>query len=168
MTKRKLDLLPKGHGGEAKPTLELMRRRLGGPREAAGVSAREGTVAVYRGLPALVLYEDPENGRVDLWLGEGRAVRANADELSPAPLEAPTELPVALSRTADDLRVFLHLQADARVRFLAGDGRIREGKLIERCRFGGLVALDEGTVLGVGFSRFLPLASTSVLGARPS
>lgn len=168
MTKRKLDLLPKGHGGEAKPTLELMRRRLGGPREAVGVSTREGTVAIYRGSPVLVLYEDPQTSRVDLWLGEGRAVRAEGGELSSLAVEPPTEVPLALARTADDLRIFLQLQADARVRFLAGDGRIREGKLIERCRFGGLVALDEGTVLGVGFSRFLALLAAASPGSRPS
>ena len=58
-------------------------------------------------------------------------------------------------RVAADLRVFLDLLTDARVAFLTTDGKIRQGKLIERCRFGGLVALDEGAVLGVGFARFL-------------
>lgn len=150
MTKRKLHVLSRA--GDAKPTLETMRQRLGGPRDEDGTPRpREGGFGAYKGDAVVVLHEDPRTGRVDLWLGAGRAVRANGDELSP--LTEPAE--AALQRVAADLRVYLALARDARVTFLTADGQIRRGKLIERCRFGGLVALDEGAVLGVGFGRFL-------------
>lgn len=150
MTKRKLTVLPAK--GDSKPTLETMRQRLGGPRdEDSAPRDREGTLSTYKGDTVVVLHEDPSSGRVDLWLGEGRAVRASALDLVPL-----TEPPApALLRVAADLRVFLDLLPDSRVAFLTADGKIRHGKLIERCRFGGLVALDEGAVLGIGFARFL-------------
>ena len=150
MTKRKLPVLTAG--GAVKPTLESMRQRLGGPRDEGGPPRdREGTLSTYKGDEVVVLHEDLASGRVDLWLGEGRAVRASADDLLPLT----TSGTPALVRTAADLRVFLELRPDSRVAFLTADGKIRHGKLIERCRFGGLVALDEGAVLGVGFARFL-------------
>lgn len=139
-----------------KPTLEKMRQRLGGPRDEAGaLREREGTLWTYKGEAALVLHEGPATGAVDLWLGEGRAVRGNSRDL--APLTTPAS--PAMSQTAADLRVFLDLLLDSRVTFLTADGAILRGKLIERCRFGGLVALDEGAVLGVGFARFLETTS---------
>lgn len=150
MTKRKLNVLSRN--GETKPTLETMRQRLGGPRDEDGSPrTREGGFGAYKGDAVVVLHEDPRTGRVDLWLGEGRAVRANGDELTALTGDAPT----ALQRVAADLQVYLALVPDARVAFLTADGKIRQGKLIERCRFGGLVALDEGAVLGIGFARFL-------------
>jgi hypothetical protein len=134
-----------------------MRQRLGGARELlAGAvgTEREGTLVSYRGAPVLVLHEDPGEGSCDLWLGDGRAVRAPIEELSV--LADETAVPASLGRVADDLRLFLTLTTEGPVRFLTADGKIRDGKLVELCKFGGLVALADGTVLGVGFARFLP------------
>ena len=165
MTKRALPVVRPGPFGEGKATLERMRQRLGGPRdESVGERPYEGGVSSYEGQNVLVLHEDVPRGRVDLWLGEGKAVRAATNELSPRS----SEVPKPLQRLADDLGIFLALVPDSRVTFLTGGGELRQGKLIERCRFGGLVALDDGTVLGVGFARFLgPSGATGASPAKP-
>jgi hypothetical protein len=165
LTKRGLPVVRPGPFGEGKATLERMRQRLGGPRdETVDTRPHEGGVSSYQGQIVLVLHEDVPRGRVDLWLGESKAVRAATDELSPPPPDVPTEL----QRLASDLRIFLALVPDSRVTFLTGAGVLRQGKLIERCRFGGLVALDDGTVLGVGFARFLgPSGAPGASPAKP-
>lgn len=145
-------------GTKPKVSTAAMRQRLGGPRElAAGAvgTEREGTLVAFKGAPVLVLHEDPGEGACDLWLGDGRALRVSIDRLTP--LEADASVPRDLARVTEDLRLFLSLRAKSAVRFLAGDGTIREGTLVEQCKFGGLVALSDGTVLGIGFARFLPL-----------
>jgi hypothetical protein len=157
LTKRRPDVGRGPQGAAPKPTIASMRQRLGGLREllpGAVGTEREGTLLSYRGSSVLVLHEDPGEGSCDLWLGDGRAVRAPIEELGP--LGADVAVPPSLSRVADDFRLFLGLEANSSVRFLAGDGTIRDGKLVDRCKFGGLVALADGTVLGVGFARFLP------------
>ena len=95
MTKRKLSVLSPSASrlGDGRPTLEILRKRLGGPRQEGGPPRLlEGGIATYQGGLVLVLHEDPEADRVDLWLGEGRAVRAKGSELSPPTTTAPPAL----------------------------------------------------------------------------
>jgi hypothetical protein len=48
------------------------------------------------------------------------------------------------------------------VRFLERDGApAAEGVLFERCRFGALVAKDDGTIVAVGYRRLWPTSIAS-------
>ena len=55
-----------------------------------------------------------------------------------------------LAHVAEDARAFAALEEGARVVF---DGDVT-GKLVEKCRWGGLVARDDGRIFAVGFRRF--------------
>ena len=64
--------------------------------------------------------------------------------------------PPELSTVANDARVFGSLAEGQRVRYEPDPGHFAEGTLIEKCRFGGLVLLEDGTLVGVGFRRIWP------------
>jgi hypothetical protein len=61
-------------------------------------------------------------------------------------------LPEDMSVIARAARSFAALHEGQRVRF-QHEGGLGEGALVEKCRFGALVARGDGTVLGVGFRR---------------
>jgi hypothetical protein len=56
----------------------------------------------------------------------------------------------ALSEIAEDARAFAALAEGQNVMF---DESIH-GRLVEKCRWGGLVARDDGRIFAVGFRRF--------------
>jgi len=65
------------------------------------------------------------------------------------------ELSPLRRRMADDVRRFAAMPTGRRARFMAEAGAEAEGLLIEKCRYGALVALDDGRVVALGFSRML-------------
>lgn len=134
----------------ATPTLQRMRTRLGGP-----ATARDRAGAIVRlddGPPTILLYE--EGGAAHLWAGEGTVRRVDRERVRPHDEPAPHDV-LAI---AVELRTFASLRAGTRVTFGGPGGEAAEGTLVERCRLGGLVARDDGSVLGVGFRRLRAVA----------
>ena len=120
-------------------TLARAREKLGGRVSSHG---RGGEVVRVGDEVGVVIWSD--DAHCDVWIGEDRIKRVPFDEASKTP---PVE---AMRAIASDARAFVDLEEGARVVF---DEKL-EGRLIEKCRWGGLVALDDGRVFAVGFRRF--------------
>lgn len=129
--------------------MAVLRARLGGRLE--GPKAPDAGRTVTVGGEVGVLLSRDERG-CDVWLGDSRVKRADAAAVfalaGPPPLE--------LAPAAQAARRFADLLEGERVSFVAPDGRLEQGLLFEKCRFGALVARDDGSVLGVGFQRLHP------------
>lgn len=124
-------------------TLARAREKLGGrvvshqPHRFFG-----GEIVRAGGHVGVVLWSD--EAQCDVWIGDDAVKRvASADVESASSQE--------LANVAEDARAFAALQEGARVVF---DGAIT-GKLVEKCRWGGLVARDDGRIFAVGFRRFI-------------
>lgn len=119
-------------------TLARAREKLGG---RAVSHARGGEIVRVEGNVGVVLWSD--DAQCDVWIGDDAVKRVASAEVESA---SSPELAVV----AEDARAFAALQEGAHVVF---DGAIR-GKLVEKCRWGGLVARDDGRIFAVGFRRF--------------
>ncbi len=141
------------------PRIEDARTALGGPgvttalagalvrlRVAPGGEAAGGTTL------GAVVFADAE--RADVWIGEGRIRRVAHEAWAPAPDAAGHPL----AAVAADARVYAGLREGAPVRFVTPEGAAREGALVEKCRYGGLVREADGRVHAVSFRRLLPPA----------
>ena len=118
-------------------TLARARETLGGRVVS---HARGGEVVRVNGDVGVVLWSD--GARCDVWIGGGvKRVATGEVEGASSP---------ELATVAEDARVFAALEEGARVVF---DGTVT-GKLVEKCRWGGLVARDDGRIFAVGFRRF--------------
>lgn len=159
------DLLAEGPV-DARPSLETARRRMGGrARSAAGV----GKLVLLEGaIGVLVFVSDDEH---DVWVegsteggaentassvGERGIVRRAKPALTSSFVG---EAPVALARVAADIQVFATLAEGDRVRYEATGGVMAEGLLLEKCRFGALVAAPDGRILAVGFRKLWPVVA---------
>lgn len=137
------------------PTVEAARKRLGGRGSSEpGVGAlvvvttrygvdKDGVVVFVRG------------DEVDVWIADDTVLRTTPTRVRPMTAAAPRHL----AAVAADSRAFAALVEGRRVRFSDGNGATGEGMLAEKCRFGAIVARDDGSLVGVGFRR---------LGAEPS
>jgi len=135
------------------PSAADVRKRLGGVGQTeagAGVVVRfleepgAGTLGV-------VVYCSGDE--LDVYLGDGwlrRTRRAAVAELE-------GDAPSSLSSIADDARVFSTLLPGQAVRFQSGDGELRSGVLLEKCRFGAIVVRDDKRLIGVGFRKLWPM-----------
>ncbi len=120
-------------------SLARARERLGGRVSSHG---RAGEMALFDASPAVVVWSDA--AECDLWIGEDRIRRVPADAATPGQPSSP------LAPVADDARAFARLEEGQAVIF---DGAT-PGRLIEKCRWGGLVAIADGRIFAVGFRRF--------------
>jgi len=134
------------------PTLDNARKRLGGK---ANRSPRTGAIVRLideaKGVASIgiVLYAD-EN-ELDVLLGE-RTLRKTKPELTlPAGGESVDAALLA------DVRLFASLEEGQRVRFAEASGSA-DGVLVEKCRYGALVAKDDGKILAVGFRKLWPVS----------
>jgi hypothetical protein len=168
--KRSLPLLNLGHDSlveapsSEKPTVDAVRKRLGG-RASTGAGAGDLVSLTTAGggvLQGVVLFTGGDD--VDVWVEQpgdpaGAALPSRSSRVrrarraDVAPLHAPA--PRGLDAVSNDARVFGALVEGQRIRFQDGE-RLGEGSLVEKCRFGGLVRRDDGTILGVGFRRMWP------------
>jgi hypothetical protein len=64
--------------------------------------------------------------------------------------------PDELSKLAAEAQVFGMLVEGQAVRYADDAGVLTDGKLIEKCRWGALVARDDGAVIAVGFRKLWP------------
>ena len=131
------------------PTLERARKRLGG-RGSTGALA--GTVVtVDETTDGVVIYAD-DGDEVDVMVDDTTVKRTGRS------LVAPTrEIGATLATLAGHVLVFAHLEEGQRVRMDTPQGMV-EGLLFEKCRYGALVAKDDGAIIAVGFRKLWPVA----------
>jgi hypothetical protein len=146
------------------PTVDLMRKRLGGRASTEPGAGELVTLVTAQGLSRIgvVLFVRGED--FDIWIDSGvvrRARRSTLRPLDPLDPAAATEGELArlrdLNAIARDAQSFAALVEGQRV-YYQHEAGIGEGTLIEKCRFGGLIERADRAVLGVGFRR---------LSARP-
>jgi hypothetical protein len=123
---------------DARMTLARAREKLGGRVVS---HARGGEIVRTDGRIGVVLWSD--ESQCDVWIGDDAVKRVACANVEPASSSE-------LAAVAEDARAFAALQEGAQVVF---DERIA-GKLVEKCRWGGLVARDDGRIFAVGFRRF--------------
>jgi hypothetical protein len=135
------------------PTLANARKRLGGK---ANRSTQTGAVvrlideAKGAGSVGIVLHAD--EGELDVLLGAQLLRKTKLELTLPADPHAVDAVLLA------DVRVFAALEEGDRVRFSDASGAA-EGVLVEKCRYGALVAKDDGTILAVGFRKLWPVST---------
>jgi hypothetical protein len=128
-------------------TLVRARERLGGHATSHGDAG--AIVHVERGGRmhlGVILWSDDTS--CDVWLGDDVTKRTRKDAVVPA--VAPPGSP--FSEIAADARRFVLLEEGQDVHF-DEHGR---GRLIDKCRWGGLVARADGKIFAIGFRRFSP------------
>lgn len=134
-----------------KPTVDAVRKRLGGRAatepgvgEAVYLRSEQGFDRV-----GVVLFVHADE--LHVWIDGGvvrRAARASTRAVDGA-------VSADLLAVAADARAFAALREGEQVRFPIDEG-VGVGALVEKCRFGGLVERDDGTVIGVGFRKLRP------------
>ena len=130
------------------PTLERARKRLGG---RGRTDALAGTVVTLdETTDGVVLFAD--DVEVDVLVDDTTVKRTARRHVSPA-----REVGGPLASLAGDVLVFARLEEGQRVLLSTEQGMI-EGLLFEKCRYGALVAKDDGAVLAVGFRKLWPVA----------
>jgi hypothetical protein len=138
------------------PTVDLMRKRLGGRASTEPGAGELVTLVTAQGLSRIgvVLFVRGED--FDIWIDSGVVRRARRSTLRPLDPAAATEGELArlrdLNAIARDAQSFAALVEGQRVHYQHEAG-LGEGTLIEKCRFGGLIERADGAVLGVGFRR---------------
>jgi hypothetical protein len=135
------------------PSAGDVRKRLGGVGQT---EAGAGMVVRFvedpgAGTLGVVVFRSGEE--VDVYLGDGWLRRTRRDAVA----EFEGEAPSSLSVIADDARVFSTLLPGQPVRFQSGDGELRTGVLLEKCRFGAIVVRDDKRLVGVGFRKLWPM-----------
>ncbi len=143
-------------GGDSPPTARDVRQRLGGPGQS---EAGAGTVVRFvedpgAGTLGVIVYK--RGDELDVYLGDGWLRRTQASAVTALEVQAPT----TLAGIATDALVFYELRQGERVRYLDAQGSIVSGVLLEKCRYGAIVVTDEKRLVGIGFRKLWPLASS--------
>jgi hypothetical protein len=141
------------------PRLDAVRTRLGGRATSdAGVGAlveiRRGALLVAAGV-VLFVSGDELHVMTDDTLVR-RTSRAATRPLTPFDPSFERLAPLAA-----DARVFAHLREGERIRYVENEGSLREGTLLEKCRYGAIVLVDDRKLMGVGFRKVWPLGSAA-------
>jgi hypothetical protein len=139
--------------GQGPHSLESARVKLGG--RAVGPSAHPpGTLVAARLRDGerhhgILLWE--AGGMCDVWFDDGLARRARSEVVFP--VEGP--MPEPLLRIACEVRMFSTFAEGTRVRWERETG-LEEGRVLEKCRYGAIVAARGGKVIAVGFRKLWP------------
>lgn len=99
----------------------------------------------------IVVFASPDS--LDVCTEDGRFYRTQPEHVA----DARGELSESLRSIAADARIFALLEENTRIRFQRARGDLEEGLLAEKCRYGALVAADDGRVLAVSFQRLWPI-----------
>lgn len=157
---RRLNLprLPELSDEGARPRLENARTQLGGPGEPDALAGELVALVSAAGerRVGVVLFSNARE--VDVWF-EGSVVRRTLRETVEA--LSPDDAHAHLDAVAADVKVFATMRDGDRVRWQSVSGEVTEGKLVERCRYGALVASDDGRILAVGFRRLWPAVTAT-------
>ena len=141
-----------------KPTLEAARKRLGGRLSGAYSGAGAGRVVAIdtkdRGkLVGVLVFASESEHHVLVDAGVVRVVSVGAT------MAHMGELTGELARLAADVQLFAALREQDEVCCETEPGRTTHGTLLEKCRYGALVAAPDGRILAVGFRKLWPKAS---------
>ena len=101
-------------------------------------------------LVGVVLHETATDA--DVWLTGNSVRRVTIDRVCTVHGEAEE----TLRECSADVQLFTSLTQGQRVLFEDGRGATIEGSLVEKCRFGAIVARDDGSVMAIGFRRLWP------------
>lgn len=136
----------------APPTVDVMRKRLGGRASTEAGAGEIVALAADAGGERTGVVLFARGDELHIWVAEG-IVRKTQRSLA-----RPVGSPVTkdLLAVAADARIFGGLREGERVRYHHDHG-VGEGTLIEKCRFGALLLREDGAVIGVGFRRVWPL-----------
>jgi hypothetical protein len=146
---------------KTRPSVDAARAKLGGRPEDDGPppgGVTPGAVVSIRAAggarqPAAVVFASAREAHVLL---DGVRLR----RISPAEVSTHDGVvPADLARVAADARVFATLSGGQHVRYADDAGELRSGRLVEKCRYGGLVRRDDGVVIAVGFRKLWPAAA---------
>jgi hypothetical protein len=134
------------------PTVDAMRTRLGGRLDGKTLTHDAGAIVdVETGGGAtrtgIALFGDDE--RIDVLLDGGLVRRTQRERSRRSSAPAPT----GLERVPALLRSLVSTEEGGAVRFRADDGCWHPATLREKCRFGALLEREDGTVMGVCWSR---------------
>jgi hypothetical protein len=160
LVSRKLALpIAKPSVGPSMPTIDGMRERLGGrlvgKPSSAIVPGSVVAIAKHDDAAQIGVLLADDSGAVDVYLSRGLVKRTTASAIR----SFHGEIAPDLSRVAEQARVFAALSEGQLVHVEQGPGESVEATLLEKCRYGALVAAPSGKVLGVGFRRLWPRSS---------
>jgi hypothetical protein len=140
-----------------KPSIEVARSRLGGKLDAGPPPSgfTPGRIVSFalpggRRRAAVVVYAGGDE--IHVLLDPIRLRRLQPDEIRAH--EGPVD--DDMTKLAADAQVFGFLAEGQAVRYADDAGSLVAGKLIEKCRWGALVARDDGAVVAVGFRKLWP------------
>jgi hypothetical protein len=139
-----------------RPHIEQARRSLGGSASECASAGRVVEVEVAPGVRKNGVVLCTMDGTVDVWFGDRSVRRSPASRVSPANVDTSAMSDELLSASTD-ARIFGGLRVGERVCYRVGEGSVSEGTLVERCRYGGIVARDDGALLALGFRRLWPM-----------
>jgi hypothetical protein len=143
-----------------KPSIDSARERLGGrisaddtapPGLALGLIVGVGSTKSI--VPGVVIFAS--RAEVHVLLDGVRLRRVQPDAVRPFS----GEVSLALSKIAGDAQLFARLVEGELVRFAGDDGQVVTAKVVEKCRWGALVAREDGAVIAVGFRKLWPSAA---------
>jgi hypothetical protein len=146
-----LGIIPKQSGA---PTVDDARTALGG-RVATDAGAGACVhVAMKRGAAAIGVVVCVSGDERDVWIGDGRFVRARASDVS-----ALAEVEPSLGAVAADAARFAALAEGERVAYVDRKQVERVGTLVEKCRYGALVSAEDAKIIAVSFRKLGPAAA---------
>ncbi len=148
--------LPLSLDERKKPTVDVVRKRLGGRASTEGGAGEVLMLRAEGGQERMGVVLFVRGSDLDVWVEHGVVRRVKRQDTQPCTAAASKEL----ADVANDVRVFALLGEGQRVRY-QNDSGFGEGVLIEKCRFGGLIERDDRVVLGVGFRRIWPISKAS-------
>jgi hypothetical protein len=137
--------------------VEDVRKRMGG-RESTEAGAGEVVTVRREGAPELVgVVIFVLGAELDVMTDEATVRRTQRARVSAASGAAGAEW---LSSLSADAKVFGTLEEGQRVRYQSDTGRLEEGTLVEKCRYGAIVLCGDRSLMGVGFRKLWPAGST--------
>jgi hypothetical protein len=137
----------------ASPSIDAARDALGGRLATERGAGAVVDVSMKRGGDARGVVVCVNGESRDVWIGEGRFVRTSADRVRVA-----RETTAELDAIAAHARRFAALREGEPVRATKRDGTTVDGTLLEKCRYGALVAKGDA-VLAVSFQRVVAAPS---------
>lgn len=143
---------------EKKPSIDAARDRLGGriietDVPPAGIACGlVVSVAGGRGttVPGVVVFASSKE--VHVLLDGVRLRRVVPGVIKPFN----GDVPLALAKIAGDAQLFARLTEGEAVRYAGEEGTLVSAKVVEKCRWGALVARPDGAVIAVGFRKLWP------------
>jgi hypothetical protein len=153
---------------EGAPTVDSMRVRLGGRiEEAPPPSLLAGSIVVVltqKGGERLGVLLAGDEALCHVYLERGIVKRTRTDHVR----AHEGDMPADLAGIARQVRLFAMLQEGQDVVVDRSPAPTQSGVLREKCRYGALVELPEGKLLGVGFAKLWPAPGASRSGSPNS